>query len=221
MIAVYIIGAVLLIIGVLLFLPLNVGLKYENDFYLKIKFAGIRVFGIEPQKKAKYKHEKTDTVTDEKAEKTTTEEAKKFFEKLKKKYGFTGALKSVFGFAFKILSQLKSMLKHIKVNKLKLKILIAGEDAAATAVEYGVVCSAVYPVMALLDSCNGINVKNIDVRSNFETSECEFAFSFSLRIAVIYLLFSAWKIYKEYKNYMSGLHLEGGPDSKENNNERK
>ena len=213
MIALYIIGAILLIFCILLFSPVTVWIKLDKDFYLKLKFLGICFFRIEPKKKEKNKDSKN-TVSDKKAEKVTDNEAKKLFEKLKEKYGFTGAVKSLFGFFFKILTPLKSFLKRVKVKKFKLRLIVAGEDAAATAVEYGAVCSAVYPVMAMLEACVGIKAENIYIRSNFESSDCEFSFSFSLKMQVILLLVFAWRIYKEYKIFMSGLQLNGETDSK-------
>lgn len=214
----YIIGAILLILCILLLSPITVKFKFDKEVYLKNEFLGICFFRIEPQKAAKNK--KTTTVTDKKAEKTADKDTKKFFEKLKEKYGFTGAVKILFDFVHKILLPLKDFLKRIKVKKFKLKLVVAGEDAAATAVEYGMVCSAVYPVMALLEACVGIKAQNIYIRSNFESSESEFSVSFSLKIQVLLALIFAWKIYKEYKIFMSGLQLNERPDSKEINDER-
>ena len=213
MIALYIIGAVLLILCVLLFSPVTVRLKFDKDFYFKTEFLGICFFRIEPQKKEKNKNSKN-TVSDKKTEKATENEAEKLWDKLKEKYGFTGAVKKLFGLFFKILTPLKAFLKRIKIKNLKLKLVVAGEDAAATAIEYGTVCSAVYPIMALLESCVGIKAENIYIRSNFESSNCEFSFSFSLKMQVILLLVFAFKIYKEYKIFMSGLQSDEETDSK-------
>lgn len=205
MIVLYIIGAILLLILLLLFLPVSAHIKFVDDFFLKIKFAGIKVFEIEPKEAEEKKPQSSDTVSDKKAENAAVSEGKKLFSLLKEKYGFLGAVKSVFGFLENVFAHIKKLLKHIKICRVKVKLVVAGEDAAQTAVEYGAVCSAAYPVLAMLDSCAGIGIKNIDIRSDFTSQKPEFGFSAVIVTRIFFMLIAAYRIYKEYTHYKGEL----------------
>lgn len=210
MIALIILAAVLLILLAVLFLPLDVCIKFLNDFYVKIKFAGVKVFEIEPKSKEK-KSAPADTVSDQKAENEAVRESKQIFSFLKEKYGFMGAVKSVLSFVVDALSHIKRLLKHTKIKRVEFNLTVAGSDAAQTAIEYGVACTAVYPVMAFLNSCAEINFKNINVKSDFNSKGAEFNFSAVVRLRIFFCVLAAFKIYKEYKQFLL----------KENYNERK
>lgn len=44
------------------------------------------------------------------------------------------------------------LIKHIVIKKLKIDLLIVGEDAGDTAMKYGYICSALYPAVSFIDS---------------------------------------------------------------------
>ena len=48
MIALTIISAVVLLIVLLLFLPISLDIKYTDSFFMTVRFAGIRIYKIEP-----------------------------------------------------------------------------------------------------------------------------------------------------------------------------
>ena len=48
MIPLIIISAVILLIALLLFLPISLDIMYTDDFFMTVRFAGIRIFKIEP-----------------------------------------------------------------------------------------------------------------------------------------------------------------------------
>ena len=70
MIALTIISAVVLLIVLLLFLPISLDIKYTDSFFMTVRFAGIRIFKIEPGQDIK--KPKSDAESDKKAEKHTT-----------------------------------------------------------------------------------------------------------------------------------------------------
>ncbi len=201
--AVIIIGIILLLFAAVLFLPVSVFIKFKEDFFLKIRFAGIKVFEIEPKRdlpKRKVK-KSADKVSDKKAESKTLDETKRLFSVLKKRYGFTGAVKEVLRFAGDILAHIKSFLRHIKIKKVELDITVAAEDAAATAIEYGAICSAVYPVTAALSACAKIGFRSINVKSDFDGKESDFWFSMVVKLNIFCLLIVAFRAYSEYKKF--------------------
>ena len=186
----YILGALVLIIILLLFLPLRVNLKFLDDFYFDIKILGFKVYPL--------KEKKSDKPQKPKHEETLK---KSLFEKLKEKRGFKGAIKELFWLFSAVLNPLKRFLRFIKFRKIKVSLSVAGADAAKTAIDYGIVCSIVYPVLSLFDSILNVKYKNIDIRSDFEGKESNFDFSLSIKISIIYILIFGYKIFKEYKNF--------------------
>lgn len=197
-----VLALLLLLCLALLFLPVSVSIKFKEDFFVKIKFFGIKVYEI-PQKKVK--KEKTENsekdVKAEKTENTILTKAKSFFAFFKKKYGFFGAVKRILSFLQDELVHIKPFLKHIKVKKVVLNLIVSGEDAADTAIKYGQICTAVYPVLSFFDSVCKINFKEINVKSDFADGKNEFDFSLLVKLKIYYLLKTVFKVYKEYKNF--------------------
>ena len=59
--------------------------------------------------------------------------------------------------------------KHLKLEMLRLRVLVASDDAAKTAVEYGAVCTAAGIVHTAAEALPRTNPKNVDIRI-----ECDF-----------------------------------------------
>lgn len=196
-----ILGVILLLLAAILFLPVGVLVKFRDDFRVKIKFAGITVYKINTDETEQ--PEKKDTEKDKKTEEKDENQAKKLFTRLKDKHGFSGAVKSVMSFLLTCLTHIKKLLRHIKVKDIRLNITVGTEDAAKTAVEYGAVCTAVYPVLSLLDTCRNINFKKIAVKSDFTHESADFDFSLTVTMQIFFVLIAAFKILGEYKKFIS------------------
>lgn len=191
-----IIAAVLVLLVSLLFLPVSFHLKFEDGFFVKIKVAGIGVYSVKPGDDIKTP-EPTDTESDVKAEKQT----ENAFKKLEKKLGFTGAVKELFAFIKAVLKRLKGILKHLYFKKLRLGIRVASGDAAYTAIQYGAVCSAVYPVLALIDTSSNVQMKEIDISADFKAESSEIAFAVIVKMRIIFLIRGAFALLSEYNNF--------------------
>ena len=191
MFVLYILGALVLIIGLLSCLPLRVNLEFFEDFYYDIKILGFKVY---PPKEKEEKSEKPQNTAQKNTEKS-------LFQKLQEKRGFKGAVKELFSFFGSVLNPLKRFLKFIKFKNIKVSLSVAGEDAAKTAIDYGIVCSIVYPVLSLFDSILNVKYKSIDIRSDFEGKKSSFNFELSIKISLIFILIFGYKIFKEYKNF--------------------
>lgn len=200
MIFLIIIGILLLIIAAILFLPVKVFIDFKDSFLIKIKFFGIKVFETRPEKDES-KPQKAETNSGKKTEKSTENQAKRIFLRLKEKHGFTGAVKEVLSFLLDCLTHIKRLLRHIKIKRICLDITVASSDAAKTAIEYGSVCSAVYPTLALIDTVPNIGFREINVKSDFNSENCDFSFSFYVQLQIFFALIAAFKIYKEYKKF--------------------
>ena len=201
MIPLIIILAVLAFIVLLLFIPISVYIKYDGDFSLKLKVAGVKAYELEP--KEDIKEPKPDNESDKKVKKQT----EKAFDKLKKKHGFAGAIREIFAFVKAVLERLKGSFRHIAIRKLCLDIKVASGDAATTAIEYGAVCSAVYPILTLLDGLDNVKMKSINVSSDFNSADSFFGFSVVARVRIVYLIIMGFGVFSEYNKFKTRNEL--------------
>lgn len=190
-------GIILLVLVLILFLPVKISMAFKDELNLKVNFLGIKLF--ETKNEAE---DKKESKTEKKEDKTEGNKAKKFFSRLKEKYGFSVALKEMFSFFLKCLSHIKGLLRHINIERICLNITVASPDAAKTAIEYGTVCAAVYPVLALIDTVPNIAFREINVKSDFNSENSQFDFSLVIKLQIFFALISAFKIYKKYKNFI-------------------
>lgn len=193
MIFLIIAALIVCIIVVLLLCMVKIDVSFFGEFKYKVSLAGITVY--KPKEEKETQEQKPDTPQ------PTKKKEPNFFEKIKEKRGFTGAVKELFSFAGDCLKKIKKLLKHVKVRKLFLNITVAGSDAAATAIEYGAVCAAVYPVLSLVTSVADVKLKQIDIKSDFDVHNPDMEFSFSISVRVIHLLVTALKLFSEYKKF--------------------
>ncbi len=207
MIALIIVGALLLIIAAVLFLPLDVSLSFSENLHLSVRFFGLTVYKLKDKSGRNSKKKTSDSSKTETPKKEN--EALGLFKRLKEKYGFSGAVKQIFGFVKELLPHIKELLKHIKFKRTVLDITVAEDDAAKTAIEYGRVCAVAYPVLSGLESLADIKYKSINIRSNFESSESRFLFSGLIRTRVFFLLAAVFKVYSQYKKFIARIENDG------------
>ena len=198
MIFLIVIGVILLILFAILFIPVRVDLSFVDDFKFKVSFLKITLF-----KSGKTQPEKTDNPSKEKTVKESENNFKKYFAKLKENEGFGGAVKRIASLVLDILSHIKRFLRHIKIDSVKLNITVGSFDAAKTALDYGTVCQAVYPITAFLDSVVKIGFKEININSDFENGNCDFMFSLAVKMQVFFLILTAVRIYSDYKKIIT------------------
>jgi hypothetical protein len=115
------------------------------------------------------------------------EEKKK---EISKKYTEKPALTAIIT-AFKdlVLGILGRLAKHLKLEMLRLRVLVASDDAAKTAMEYGAVCTAAGLVVTAAEALPRTNPKTVDVRI-----ECDFLADKPEVDAEICLSIRIWRI---------------------------
>lgn len=204
MTAVIIIAIVLILFAAVFLLPVSLLVNFKEDFSLKVKFLGLSLYSSE--KGAKEKNTKKEAVSNK--EKDEPEKQKGFFANLKRKYGFSGAVREVLSFLKDLIPHIKGFLTHIKFRKVALNVSIASADAATTAIEYGAVCAAVYPFLALLESMGDVKYKAIDVKSDFESTKSDFNFSATIKFNILSLILAFFKIYSEYKKFIVRIETD-------------
>ncbi len=155
------------ILVLLAILPLGASIRYNsNGLSLKVITGPIRI-GILPrqgkkaEKKDKPPKEKTPKKTVAKPAKPRTEE--------KKEKG--GPIADFLPLVKVALDLLNSFRKKLRVDRLELKLILAGEDPCDLAVNYGKVWAAVGNLMPRLERFLIIKKRDVEVECDFETSE--------------------------------------------------
>ncbi len=188
MIAVIILGVVIGLLLILLLLPVTLDLKFDSELILKIKYMGITLF--DTQKRVTVKKSKK-----QKAKSTPQEDtsAKKdgFIKKTYKQKGLLGTISYFSDLLAIVIKKLWWAVKRLKFRRFKLDIIIATADAANTAMQYGKICAAVYPITALLQSANDFKAKNINISADFDKTQSQFKTSILVKAQLIYLLITA------------------------------
>jgi len=215
MIVLKIIGIVLLIVLFILVLILlcPVGIIISNrekgiEFFVKVLFLKIPVDAQEEKsekpKKTEYKH----------AEKKPKKKSKGFLQNIldslgvtkltnikkdTEKQGFADTIGDTISVVTNIIKQIAGLFKHIKIKKLFLNCICGGEDAAQTAMDYGVACAAIYPLSGYLHSIIKVNSRkeHISVKCDFNREETKFEFETLLSVQVIFIVTALIKLIME------------------------
>ncbi len=165
----YIILGIIAFIVLLLLIPLNIYLEYDDEVRLKIGYLFLK-FTILPQQPEKPKKGKK-----KKAPEKKTEVKKKEPEPKKKnpileyadKHGLDGLLELVKVIAKIVVDVLKRTAKHLIIKKLVIRAVIAGEDSADTALKYGYACSVIYPALAMIEQNTRLKFHCEDISAGF------------------------------------------------------
>lgn len=160
MLALYIIIGIIIFINVLLIFPVTLDVRWKNGCTLTVKYLFLR-FKINTEKK-----EEKPKIKPKKTEKTA-QKPKKPKKKRKKISDIIAEYKDIL---FKFAKYGKKLLKRVVIKKLDLEIIVAEEDSADTAIEYGVVCAGVYPILSAVENIFTLKQKNIDIKTDFENS---------------------------------------------------
>lgn len=163
MTALIVILIIIAAVAVLLFIPLNLYISYsESKTLVWLRYLFIK-YKLYPEKQKKEKKEPA-------AKRAESEKKSKesFFKKLVKVQGVKGLI-SILKEALSILKQfLEDFTKHILVRRLTINIVTGGEDAAASAMNFGYVCDAVYPAIGALSGLVTLcRVPEVEVKPDF------------------------------------------------------
>ncbi len=156
MIALYIILGILLLLFLICLIRIRVFALYTDEIKLSLKilFFEIRLLPQEkkPKKESKKpaKKKKQKPETEETTKTDKKEEKPGYLARLKEKKGVSGII-SLFTELAKIAAgALKGIFRHIVIKKLDVGIALNAGDASSTAIQYGKLCSAVYPAINII-----------------------------------------------------------------------
>ena len=191
-----ILGVVLCLLLLLCFLSLTVDLKFCGELILKIKYSGITFFDSE--KKVKVKKSKKGKKQAKEKSQDNAPKKENFFKKTYKQKGLLAAIRYFSEIFILLLKKLCWVIKHFKFRKVYLELSVAAPDAADTALNYGRVCSAVYPVLSFLQSNADFKAKNININADFDKTESKLELSFSVTTKLFFWVVAAMSALFEY-----------------------
>lgn len=177
MTAIKIILSILAVIAFLLFLNVNIYIDYRNDtltVWLRYFFIKINLYPTKEKKKPE-KSKKTDDKKTKKAKANQAEKDEKkesIFSSIAKSEGVSGVIEVLTQILELVKSFSSSTVKHLIIKKLSLNLIIGGEDAATTAINFGYACSAVYPLLGALSGLiTFLKTPDINITTDYDKKE--------------------------------------------------
>ncbi len=163
----WIVLGILAFVLLLLLLPVHVSLRFREELEVRVRYAfvSLRVYP-RPEKPAK-KEKKKAARAHRRAKKKETEEKLPQLEKLFKEDGVSAVAAYLQMMAKLAADALRRALRVIVVDRIQVRLIVVGEDAADTAVRYGKICAAVYPAQAVLETVMKVRRRQIDVEPGF------------------------------------------------------
>ena len=138
--------------------------------------------------------------------------------------GFIFTVKDMFRVLGTLLLEVKNLLKHCTVKKLHITAVCAGEDAAEAAINYGQLCTIVYPFIGLAHSAMKVKrkAKNLDIRCDYNATEEIFRFNSLISVRLGRVLVAFFKVsYKEAMHNVEGLKEQDRLREAQNQNKNK
>lgn len=109
-------------------------------------------------------------------------------------------LRSFFG-------RIKVILRHIRITRLNIKCVCAGDDAAAAAIGYGAVCAAVYPFVSFLQKKTKMKTApEINLACDFDTDYYDYGIMLNFKISLFYFIKMLLLIVYDYAEEKDGKH---------------
>ena len=209
MTAVYIIVGLILLLAVLLLIPVFVYAEFSGEFSAKIKYGFITVFDTEKKKPKRKdnKHEKQNKPKEKpKSKSKKKSKPSLLFEKKKSELGLFGAIKYFLDILKDLLARILWLVKRIDFKHFKLDLTVASDDAAKTAVTYGEVCTAVYPILSLLNANTNLSLKQVNICADFNKTAIDAEISVILKTRLIYFAIMGIKTLFAYKNLIKEVN---------------
>lgn len=184
MVALYIILGIALLISVLLLLRAKVIISYDEVLrvYFRLAFFKMRLFPAKPRKQKKKKSKK------KKTQKTPVSTEKKSDEYKKD----DGVVSKLWAMREILLNTINKFLGKLHFKLIKLNIVVAGDNAASTALLYGATTQGVAYLIEILDTISNVDISKrseISVRSDFISQKSSFEGKIVLYISVVHIIY--------------------------------
>lgn len=180
---------VIAVILILLMCPLKVFLDYDGDLKLNLGYLFLK-FQLVPPKPKNEKKKKTEEKKEKKPEQEKKQEEKRpsTFQRLMNKHGIDGLIDILKEVVSIVVDFLRDFAKHLYVTRCNIRICIVGDDAADTAIKYGYVCSAVYPLLSVLEQNSVLKKHSTDISAGFLAEKTAAEMELTFKIRLLFLL---------------------------------
>ena len=145
-------------------LPLGVSAAYDEDGPLVRLIAGPIRIQVYPSKAKKEKKSKKPEKETQKEDKTAKEKKPKKEETAKKK---GGSVRDFFPLISLVLELLGDFRRKLRVNRLQLRLILAGDDPCDLAMNYGKAWAALGNLMPQLERVFTIQKRDVEVECDF------------------------------------------------------
>ena len=154
--------------------------------------------GAHLKTKADVQAQKTENATQTKQEQEETEKKESSQEPPQEKAKEAAPKKPKMKFSFDLIQRIigrasphiKRIFKKIRLSNVVIDITVGGDDAAKVAISYGVHCSTIHSLVALLDSAVSFKADRISVRADFDLPESDYYLKGTLKLRLSTLLHS-------------------------------
>ncbi len=183
MTALFIVIGILAFVFLLLICPLSILIKYDNEAEVKVRYLFL-TFKFIPRKEKKKKPKKNKP---EKPTEKTEEKQKKPIGGFIKQKGIGGLVELLKEICEILMRFTSSFTKHLVISRLDVDITIVGDDAADTAMKFGYVCSAVYPLISFIDNHVKKCRHSENIVPGFNDSKTKISLNIKARIKPLFL----------------------------------
>lgn len=174
-----IVAIIFTILFAIIFSSVKFVFSYNESFSLSVRFMSFVIYRFN---------------SDKNIEKSDKEKSSDFKGKIRKVTNTSknyDDLMAIIEILKSLINEFKKLLKHLIFKDFKFSINVAGDDAADTAIKYGAVCSALYPVATLLNNCLNFKPDNISVFSDFTGQKTDYYLKGQVSVKLIYLIIFA------------------------------
>ena len=179
--------ALLVIIAAALAVPTRIYVRYAEEITLQVRYLFLKfTIPVTEEQKAKkqkkpkkekkkkpQKEEKSGSQKDKKGKKKKPNAAVKWLKTLYRRGGvdaITEAFKKLASLAGNVL---KPIFRHLRLRSLDINIIVAADNAADTAINYGRLCAGIYPALTVLLSVMKYDDYSVDIRPDFDKTALE------------------------------------------------
>lgn len=165
MVALQIVAGVLIFLLLLLIIPLRLRACFYGELKVKLRYL---FFSYTLYPRPLKREEKSKRRAEKKAEKDKEKQKElSHAEELLKSEGVAAVVSYYAQIARLMKAAAAKLIRAITVDRLKLDVVVATDDAAETAIDYGRVCAVVYPAQALLESMTRVRRRFIAITPDF------------------------------------------------------
>lgn len=216
MLALYIVFGIIGFLLLLLLIPLHANITFDKDLNIKARYGFLTVIVWPRPKKTPKKKVKKEKV---KEVKEPEEKKMSAIEEMLKTDGL-GAVLSFIKQLIKISTRAaKRTFRAFTIKHLNLNIIVASDDAADTALNYGKMCAAVYPASGVLHSLVRIKKSDINISPSFLTTTSTVFFDIRLKVVPLRLIWMGLRFLASFVVTMVKLFLKDEDKSEQNTSE--